>query len=223
MKHRDKRLNCARCLFATGFGVKLAHRFTGLPETSLKRFRRDAGIPISGRGPLNWGKRSAAERWMSEAWEAEWPKSQQYIAELGHWEYAYPLPSPTMRYYYANVEAYRERGRSAAKKRYLSEGASTKTARLQRTKIWRALQLGKGTALAEDLVGCSIFALRSHIEALFDRDMHWGNYGEWEIDHRVPCSHYDLADSRQLYQCFHYTNLQPLWRMDNRRKWTRVA
>ena len=225
MKHRDKRLNCARCLFAIGFGVKLVQRFTGLPETSLKRFRRDAGIPISGRGPLNWGKRRAAGCWMSEAWEAEWPKSQQYIAELGHWEYAYPLPSPGMVSYYKDVDASRERARLASFRRYhsLPHGHPERIRSGYRTILWRALKRGQRTEAAERIAGCPVAQLAQHIESLFGQGMSWGNYGKWELDHIQPCVRYDLSDITQVYQCFHYTNLQPLWRTDNRRKFTKAA
>ncbi len=58
--------------------------------------------------------------------------------------------------------------------------------------------------------------------------MSWANYGRkpgmrcWEIDHRIPCSRYDLTDPEQQRQCFHYTNLQPLWRDVNLRKKDRL-
>ena len=49
------------------------------------------------------------------------------------------------------------------------------------------------------------------------------NYGEWEIDHIRPICSFDLTDMEQMKQCFHYTNMQPLWRVDNQSKgmsWT---
>jgi hypothetical protein len=48
--------------------------------------------------------------------------------------------------------------------------------------------------------------------------MSFDNYGEWEIDHIRPCSSFDLSDPKQQEECFHYTNLQPLWKHDNRLK-----
>ena len=33
-----------------------------------------------------------------------------------------------------------------------------------------------------------------------------------------PCASFDLTDPEQQRQCFHYTNLQPLWAADNIRK-----
>ena len=37
----------------------------------------------------------------------------------------------------------------------------------------------------------------------------------WHIDHIKPCASFDLTDPKQQQQCFHYSNLQPLWWYDN--------
>ena len=48
--------------------------------------------------------------------------------------------------------------------------------------------------------------------------MSWDNYGEWHIDHIVPCASFDLSDPNQQRICFNFRNLQPLWAKDNQRK-----
>ena len=48
--------------------------------------------------------------------------------------------------------------------------------------------------------------------------MSWDNYGKWHIDHVRPCSSFDLTDAKQQEECFHYTNLQPLWAAENLQK-----
>lgn len=70
------------------------------------------------------------------------------------------------------------------------------------------------------LVGCSIAQLKQHLEKQFQPGMSWDTCGEngWEIDHIRPCASFDLKDPEQQKACFHYTNLQPLWAIDNRRK-----
>lgn len=79
----------------------------------------------------------------------------------------------------------------------------------------------QGTSKAENtilLLGCTVPYLKGHIALQFSEGMSWDNYGEWEIDHIIPCSSFDLADPQQQKKCFHYTNLQPLWKSDNRSK-----
>ena len=45
--------------------------------------------------------------------------------------------------------------------------------------------------------------------------MSWDNYGEWHIDHIVPCASFDLSKKSEQKKCFHYTNLQLPWARDN--------
>jgi hypothetical protein len=70
------------------------------------------------------------------------------------------------------------------------------------------------------ILGCSKPDLIAHIEAQFLPGMSWANYGRkgWEIDHIKPCASFDLTQHDQVLLCFHYTNLRPLWRLDNLRR-----
>ncbi len=69
------------------------------------------------------------------------------------------------------------------------------------------------------LIGCSLVAFKAHIEKQFLPGMSWDNYGpKWHIDHITPCAVFDLRYEGQQKACFHYTNLQPLWAIDNLRK-----
>ncbi len=71
-----------------------------------------------------------------------------------------------------------------------------------------------------DLIGCSALELQQWIQGLFTAGMSWEGLmaGLIHIDHIKPCSSFDLTDPEQQKACFHYTNLQPLWRLDNLRK-----
>jgi len=68
-----------------------------------------------------------------------------------------------------------------------------------------------------NLCGCSPDELRKHIENQFSKHpgMSWNNRHMWHIDHILPINSFDITDVEQQKKCFHYTNLQPLWAMDN--------
>ncbi len=57
---------------------------------------------------------------------------------------------------------------------------------------------------------------REYIEHQFLDGMEWENYCiEWEIDHIVPISLFDMEEVDDLKICWHYLNLMPMWRKDN--------
>lgn len=70
-----------------------------------------------------------------------------------------------------------------------------------------------------NLLGCDMTQFKSYIERQFVDGMNWQNYGKWHIDHIKACSTFDLSKDDQQKQCFHYTNMQPLWAKDNFHKW----
>ena len=79
-------------------------------------------------------------------------------------------------------------------------------------------QCGEKALHTIDLVGCSMKGLRSHLEQQFTEGMSWDNYGKWHIDHIRPCVSFDLTDKEEQKECFHYSNLQPLWAEENMQK-----
>jgi hypothetical protein len=50
--------------------------------------------------------------------------------------------------------------------------------------------------------------------------MSWDNYGEWHIDHIIPLASADTEE--EVLKLYHYTNLQPLWAIDNIRKGSKI-
>lgn len=69
------------------------------------------------------------------------------------------------------------------------------------------------------LIGCSLAELRLHLEGLFKDDMTWENHGKlWHIDHKKPCSLFNLIDIEEQRKCFHFSNLQPLYAIENLKK-----
>lgn len=89
-----------------------------------------------------------------------------------------------------------------------------------RSTLASALKQGRGIKRCRliELIGCSYAELAIRLERQFLPNMSWANRNEWHIDHIRPCASFDLTDLEQQKQCFHYTNLQPLWAVDNMRK-----
>jgi hypothetical protein len=76
----------------------------------------------------------------------------------------------------------------------------------------------KGSAVYD--LGCTIEELKLRLESMWLEGMSWDNYTHkgWHIDHIKPLSSFDLTDPEQLKEACHYTNLQPLWALDNLKK-----
>ena len=70
----------------------------------------------------------------------------------------------------------------------------------------------------EEIVGINFKDLVGYLEKKFKPGMTLSNYGKWHIDHVKPVAKFDLTISGELEKCFHYTNLQPLWAVDNLKK-----
>lgn len=99
----------------------------------------------------------------------------------------------------------------------IKQDVSLKLRTYQRARIWRVLRTNNciSKKLTMELVGCTKDELKSYLESLFITGMTWDNYGKWHIDHIIPCAAFDLSDPEQQKECFHYTNMQPLWARDN--------
>ena len=60
-----------------------------------------------------------------------------------------------------------------------------------------------------EIVGCDYAYLQSYLEAMFQPEMSWDNFGEWHLDHIDPIS--NASDLEGFITRTHYTNLQPMW------------
>lgn len=95
-------------------------------------------------------------------------------------------------------------------------------------RLHRAVSEGVRRSLNGNKVGRSTFdllrytpaELHEHIERLFSPGMTWENYGEWEIDHKNPMSAHNFTTHEDIdfKRCWDLSNLQPLWRRENRSK-----
>jgi hypothetical protein len=62
-----------------------------------------------------------------------------------------------------------------------------------------------------------------HLEKSFKPGMTRENHGKWHVDHIKPCSSFDLTKASEQRECFHYTNLQPLWASENLAKGSKIS
>jgi len=71
-------------------------------------------------------------------------------------------------------------------------------------------------------LGCSVDEFKKHLESQFVEGMTWDNYGNkencWSIDHIIPCASFDFSVEENIFKCCHYSNLQPMWHIENIKK-----
>lgn len=92
-----------------------------------------------------------------------------------------------------------------------------------RSKIWRCFKHDLHTPSAEKMLGCSRAHFIAHIQGRLKRGMTMKNYGTvWELDHILPCKLFNLELLPDVLTCFHWSNYQPLFITENRRKFTKV-
>lgn len=73
---------------------------------------------------------------------------------------------------------------------------------------------------SKDIVGCEYNELKLYLESKFIDGMNWENQGAWHIDHIIPLS--SAQTEEEIYKLCHFTNLQPLWALDNIRKSNKI-
>ncbi len=80
----------------------------------------------------------------------------------------------------------------------------------------------KKQASTYELVGCNKEFLKQYIEKQFVDGMSWEKRSAWAIDHIIPLNffikHFDIGDINIQKIAFHYSNLQPLFKLDNHKK-----
>lgn len=123
----------------------------------------------------------------------------------------------------ANPEKHRRRAREYQRNRCQTDIAH-RMSRILRTRIWSEIKQAAShkSASGMTLAGCSPTELIRYLESKFYGGMTWKSfgqgYGTFQIDHIIPVGLFDLTDPEQQRKCFHYTNLQPLWYDDHKKK-----
>jgi hypothetical protein len=97
-----------------------------------------------------------------------------------------------------------------------------KIAKNLRGRINQAVKRNSRAGSAVRDLGMSIAEFRIYIEARFEPDMTWKNYGrgkgKWSFDHIRPLDSFDLSVREEFLKAAHYTNLQPMWAPENSSK-----
>lgn len=88
---------------------------------------------------------------------------------------------------------------------------------LIRKHIRRAVKGEEKHGSSLELLGCSIEVLKNHLQSKFKEGMTWELLmdGKIHIDHIIPLCAMDLTKEENQRVCFHYSNLRPLWPMEN--------
>jgi 5-methylcytosine-specific restriction endonuclease McrA len=73
-----------------------------------------------------------------------------------------------------------------------------------------------------ELLGCDVETLKKHFESKFRDGMTLENHGEWQVDHIIPISKINFDDETSINKILNYTNLQPLWKEENKIKYNKI-
>jgi len=139
------------------------------------------------------------------------------------------VPAPTSKWREKNAEKVAQYQRDRAESRNQSNRrrraerkatdptyALSETLRATTSAAFRRFGYRKGTT-TERVIGCTWDELRSHIERQFLPGMTWANRGSmWHVDHILPMA--ESKDREELLARCHFTNLRPLWALDNHKK-----
>ena len=128
--------------------------------------------------------------------------------------------------YIANAEEWGKNNRekrSQSQMKYINNNINAKFAQRLRNRLYSALKGVNKSSTTIDLLGCTIPEFLNHLENKFTPEMNWENYGSyWEMDHIKPCDSFDLSKLEEQKKCFTFTNIQPLEKIENRKKSNKI-
>jgi hypothetical protein len=91
-------------------------------------------------------------------------------------------------YFHRNPERTRNNRRRYYRKHFNND-LSFRILNCLRSRLYRAVKNKNSRKQANtlSLIGCSLSEFRKYIENLWRSGMSWDNFGEWQIDHIIPC------------------------------------
>lgn len=116
-------------------------------------------------------------------------------------------------------EAYKPIRNAREKERIATDPMYALKKRLRNNLLAYVKQAGhKKQCSTTEILGCSFDEFKAYFESKFTEGMSWELFcsgGKIHIDHIIPVDAFDLSNPEEIKKCFHYTNLQPLWKRDN--------
>lgn len=113
-----------------------------------------------------------------------------------------------------NLKKWKQNNPNYKKEKWKSD-SEFRLKEILRGRFYKAIKGYSKSSSILSLIGCTIPELKIYLQDKFTEGMSWDNYGEWHIDHKKPCASFDFSNEEEQKECFHYTNLQPLWALDN--------
>jgi hypothetical protein len=110
------------------------------------------------------------------------------------------------------------------KREYFRNNDSARIAKNLRSRLRLAIkkQGGKKSASTLELIGTDWPTFFTWIQSKFRPGMTWKNHGKWHIHHDIACARFDLTKPEQQRECFHFTNLLPMWGSENIKRGAKI-
>lgn len=126
---------------------------------------------------------------------------------------------------YRNNPSYRKRTQERWRERIKEDPRFAMRLRLLRSFNRVFKSIGEKTYSASqkslECLGCSLEEFKVYIERQFTGDMSWDKMN-FQIDHKIPVTYFDLTNPEHVKKCYNYTNLQPLSKEDNLKKGNKI-
>ncbi len=75
-----------------------------------------------------------------------------------------------------------------------------------------------------NFIGCDMNHVKSWLQYNFTKDMTWENYGSyWNIDHIIPCKHFNFRYQNHINLCWNWSNLSPKTVTENSSKKDKIS
>lgn len=172
--------------------------------------------PCGRASQKDWRKRNP-EKVNDPAYSKEWREANKEHVAAYHKQWREENPEQLADYGKKWRDANREHINAKDRERYAND-AGYRFAQSMRSSMHSIIKGGGDFGKNLDYLGCGPQEFRDHIASTFKPGMTLENHGEWHIDHRYPISSFDLTNEEEKVACFHYSNCQALWAIENHKK-----